>query len=60
MGGKREAARQTILSLSPDSGLLLSRTQLLKSAGYDVIAAPNRQLAIAPADDAHVLPFESG
>jgi DNA-binding NtrC family response regulator len=49
MAGTRQAARYTILSVSPDPGLLLSRSQVLKSAGYDVIAAINRRVAIVAA-----------
>ncbi len=45
----REAIRPTILSISPDFGILLSRTQILRSAGYEVIAALNRHVAVLAA-----------
>jgi hypothetical protein len=45
----RALVRPTILSVSPDAGLLFARTQILKNAGYDVIAAMNRHVAIVAA-----------
>jgi hypothetical protein len=45
----RSIPRPTILSVSPDPGLLFSRTQILKSSGYQVIAAMNRHVAVLAA-----------
>lgn len=38
--------KPTILCVSPDLGLLISRSQILRHAGYDVIAAVNRHIAV--------------
>lgn len=49
MGAKRGDVRQTLLSVSPDPRLLISRTQVLRSAGYEVIAAIDRHVAVIAA-----------
>ena len=41
--------RTTILCVSPDPGLLISRSQILRHDGYEVIAAVNRHVAILAA-----------
>src|SRR4051812_40982948 len=43
------AVKPTILCASPDPGLLVSRSQILKYDGYDVIAAVNRHVAVLAA-----------
>ena len=49
MAVAHRAVPPTILSVSHDPGLLVARTQVLKSSGYDVIAALDKHVAILAA-----------
>src|SRR3954468_19789151 len=46
MASVRKPLEHTILCFSPVARLLFSRSQLLKSAGYEVISAMDRNVAV--------------